>query len=112
MQRAARTATFLARREHGSAFHRGPRPRDLVGPDETALCGNFEPEIWADNLVRMHVEEATQRIRQLSDGDLLAGLNGALGASRRLVALVLAHLSEVEERRLHLLAGYSSLFAY
>ena len=60
----------------------------------------------------MNVEEAVEGVRGLSDEELLAGLNRALGTSRRLVAWVLAHLAEVEQRRLHLLAGYSSLFAY
>ena len=41
----------------------------------------------------------------MSDEALLARLNGLLGSSRKLVALVVAHLGEVEERRLHLLAG-------
>jgi hypothetical protein len=60
----------------------------------------------------MRVREAIEQVRTLSDGELLAGLSGALGASRRWVVVLLAHLAEVEERRLHLLAGYSSLFAY
>ena len=60
----------------------------------------------------MNIGASLDRLRTLSDDELLAGLNGVLGANRRLVALVLAHLAEVEERRLHLLAGYGSLFAY
>ena len=52
------------------------------------------------------------RVRALSDGDLLASLEGAVGVLRRSAADVVAHLGEVEERRLHLLAGYSSMFAY
>ena len=51
-------------------------------------------------------------MRGLSDEELLAGLRGVLGSSRRLAALVVAHLGEVEERRLHWLAGHGSLFAY
>src|SRR5262245_45752259 len=51
-------------------------------------------------------------VRGLSEGELLAGLSGLLSANRRSVALVLAHLAEVEERRLHLIGGYASLFAY
>lgn len=52
------------------------------------------------------------RIRALSDGELLQGLSGALRLTRRAVAEVVVHLGEVEERRLHLLGGYASLFAY
>ena len=60
----------------------------------------------------MDMGRVVERVRRLSDGELLAGLSGVLGGSRRLVALLLAHLAEVEERRLHLLAGYGSLFVY
>ncbi len=51
-------------------------------------------------------------LRELSNEELEAGLNGLLGAGARLEARVVAHLAEVEERRLHLLAGYSSLYDY
>lgn len=51
-------------------------------------------------------------MRRLSDEALLAGLNRALGSSRKLMAVVIAHLGEVEERRLALLAGHESMFAY
>lgn len=60
----------------------------------------------------MDIGDAVGRVRQLSDDELLAGLSGALGSSRRWTALVLAHLAEMEERRLHLLAGCDSLFSY
>jgi hypothetical protein len=52
------------------------------------------------------------RVRALSNEQLLLGLNGLLSRSRRFTALIVAHLGEVEERRLHLLAGASSLFSY
>src|SRR5262245_12825535 len=48
----------------------------------------------------------------LSDGELLGGLNGVICAGRRALAQLLAHLAEVEERRLHLRAACPSLFAY
>ena len=41
-----------------------------------------------------------------------AGLSGLLGARAQLEARIVAHLAEVEARRLHLLAGYSSLYDY
>jgi hypothetical protein len=47
-----------------------------------------------------------------SDRQLLEGLRARVGNGRQLMAEVLAHLGEVEERRLHLLAGYGSMFAY
>src|SRR5688572_21203747 len=60
----------------------------------------------------MEAREEVARVRRMSDEELLAGLMGVLGSSRKLAALLVAHLGEVEERRLHLLAGFGSLFAY
>jgi hypothetical protein len=60
----------------------------------------------------MNIEEEVLRVQRLSDQDLLAGLTGVLASSRQLGALMVAHLGEVDARRLHLLAGHGSLFAY
>jgi hypothetical protein len=60
----------------------------------------------------MGIADELGRLRQMSDDALLAGLSGALRSSRGWTALVLAHLAEVEDRRLHLLAGCSSMFVY
>jgi hypothetical protein len=60
----------------------------------------------------MGIADEMGRIRKLPDDELLSGLSRALGSSRGWTALVLAHLAEVDERRLHLIAGYQSLFAY
>ena len=60
----------------------------------------------------MAIADEVGRVRRLSDDELLAGLHGAAGSTRRWTALVLAHLGEVEERRLQLLAGYGSMFDY
>jgi hypothetical protein len=48
----------------------------------------------------------------LTDSALLDGLHRIVGAGRQLLAELLAHLCEVEDRRLHLDAGYPSMFAY
>jgi hypothetical protein len=60
----------------------------------------------------MEFSEGLARVRALSDGDLLSSLQGVVRALRRSAAEVVAHLSEVEERRLHLLAGHASMFMY
>ena len=60
----------------------------------------------------MDIGERLSRIRELSDEALLEGIGHVLGANRQLVALVVAHLGEVDERRLHLIRGYGTLFAY
>jgi hypothetical protein len=51
-------------------------------------------------------------LRKLSDNELLQGLLLLVKNERRSKARVVAHLAEVEERRLHLRAGCSSLFDY
>ena len=48
----------------------------------------------------------------LSDEALIDGLNRVVVSGRRMLAEVLAHLCEVENRRLHLDTGYPSMFAY
>lgn len=60
----------------------------------------------------MDIAEHVMRVRTLSDEDLQASLGTVVGTGRKLTALILAHLGEVEERRLHLLSGYDSMFAY
>jgi hypothetical protein len=60
----------------------------------------------------MELGEELSRVRSLSNEALLLGLSHSLRTSRRAVAEVVAHLGEVEERRLHLLGGYASMFAY
>ena len=46
-----------------------------------------------------------------SNEALLGALSALVGSSRRLLAELVAHLAEVEERRLHLDSGYGSMFA-
>ncbi len=48
----------------------------------------------------------------LSDEQVLGGLARTLGSNRRLTAELVAHLGEVEERRLHLDAACGSMFSY
>jgi hypothetical protein len=52
------------------------------------------------------------KLGALSDRQLLDGLGAVLGSGRRLLAELVAHLGEVEERRLHLDAACSSMFSY
>jgi hypothetical protein len=51
-------------------------------------------------------------LRDVTDRDLQAELTRLLASSSRTEARIIAHLAAVEERRLHLVAGSSSLFAY
>jgi HNH endonuclease len=53
-----------------------------------------------------------RKLGGLSDAALLDGLVRVTRSGRRLLAELLAHLCEVESRRLHLDMGYPSLFAY
>jgi hypothetical protein len=52
------------------------------------------------------------KLGSLSDEALVRGLQRVVSAGRRTAAELVAHLCEVEERRLHLDAGYPSMFAY
>jgi hypothetical protein len=51
-------------------------------------------------------------LSDISDEELEGGLSNLLGAGARVEARIVAHLAEVEARRLHLLAGCSSLYDY
>ena len=51
-------------------------------------------------------------VTRLTNRELLVRLRFLVQGERNATAAVVAHLSEVEERRLHLVEGYSSLFAY
>jgi hypothetical protein len=48
----------------------------------------------------------------LDDDSLLRSLLAAVGAHRNATAAIVAHLAEVEERRLHLRRAFSSMFQY
>src|SRR3954451_11785745 len=52
------------------------------------------------------------RLVDLGSAELLAGLSELVRQGNVLSARVLAHLVELEERKLHLELGFSSLFAY
>jgi hypothetical protein len=47
-----------------------------------------------------------------SDGELMDGVARLVGVHRRVTAKLVAYLAEIEERRLHLVAGYSSMFDF
>jgi hypothetical protein len=52
------------------------------------------------------------RLRDYSDEDLLSSMTKLTGSHRELTAEIVAHLAEIEDRRLHLLAGFSSMFEF
>ena len=60
----------------------------------------------------MQNEGSFWNLAGLTDGALLGGLSRLVGSGRQLLGEVIAHLAEVEERRLHLDAGFGSMFAY
>ena len=49
---------------------------------------------------------------QLSDDDLVAAVSSLARCEREATAGLLAHLAELDARRLYLAAGFSSLFTY
>jgi hypothetical protein len=52
------------------------------------------------------------KLDRLSDSQVLEGVDSLVRSGRRLTAELIAHLAEVEERRLHLKAAYGSMFSY
>src|SRR6186713_2110568 len=60
----------------------------------------------------MESREHFWRLEHLSDRQLLEHLQGVLRTQRCALAELVAHLGEVEERRLHLAAAHGSMFSY
>jgi hypothetical protein len=60
------------------------------------------------NTVSLHINNA----RQLADDELLARITSLAAQERGVTVELIAHLAELETRRLHLAAGYPSMFAY
>src|SRR5260221_11168188 len=52
------------------------------------------------------------RLVGLGNSELLVGLSDLVRRSNELTGDVLAHLAELEERKLHLERGFTSIFAY
>ncbi len=52
------------------------------------------------------------RVARLSDQDLLTEVKGLAQSEREATVALIAHLAEIDERRLHLAEGYPSLFRY
>jgi hypothetical protein len=51
-------------------------------------------------------------LHQRSDHELLSEIRQLVGSHREITAKLAGYLAEVEERRLHLQAGFSSMFEY
>src|SRR5215510_3369813 len=60
-----------------------------------------------DSVARSHWQ-----LGDLTDAQLIGSLQGLLASCRRSIARLIAHLAEVEERRLHLRKACSSMFVY
>lgn len=65
-----------------------------------------EGDEWPMNLT------ATSSLAQLSDQELLAKVTTLAADERQATTLLIAHLAELDARRLYLAEGYASLFAY
>ena len=55
---------------------------------------------------------STYQLSHLSDGTLLSGLKTLVARERETTAELLAHVAEVDQRKLYLPAAYPSMFAY
>jgi hypothetical protein len=54
----------------------------------------------------------TMNLSEHSDEDLLSSVAKLVGSHRDLTVRLVAHLAEIEDRRLHLLQGFSSMFEF
>ena len=77
--------------------------RDLALYRESAWHSEARKSAWYPR--RMKDRDVFWKLEALSDRQLLERLGSMLGSSRRLMAELIAHLGEVEERRLHLVAA-------
>ena len=59
-----------------------------------------------------HAEKNESKIKNLSDQDLISNLKNLIQQERSLLTEILLHLREVEERRIFLTLGFSSLYEY
>lgn len=69
------------------------------------LRGNGEARNQRANARDMDLSER-------SDEDLLSDVAKLAGSHRKLTARLVAYLAEIEDRRLHLVAGFSSMFEF
>lgn len=56
------------------------------------------------------IDDSRYNLSHLSDGDVLAGTRGLVGASNQLFADLLAHLAEGETRGIHRTKACASLY--
>src|SRR6185312_14651090 len=96
---------------HGSAY----------GASRTTISENAKPPSFlletrfCGRLMRSKIEGVYRDmipLRELDDNALVASLRTLVGTHRRVTAELLQHLGEIEERRIHLLGAYPSLFEY
>jgi hypothetical protein len=60
----------------------------------------------------MNTNDVVERVARLSDQDLLAQVKDLAQREREATVALIAHLAELDERRLYLAEGYPSLFKY
>jgi hypothetical protein len=67
---------------------------------------------WSWRMVVKDTGTGADHLRALSDDDLLRGLDDLLSQSRRVEWQLVAHVGEVDERKLYAREGSDSMFAY
>jgi hypothetical protein len=84
----------------------------LGGSVERLVAGESVARKWPWYVELMRRQLRFWELGHVSDDELLARLELAVRETSALTAEVVAHLAEVEERRLHLHKAFSSLFSY
>jgi hypothetical protein len=90
----ARSRTIACKTVRESLKHPIARPRDAQ---------ELEKSAWY---------AGTMDLSELPDQELLRSITRLTGSHRELTVALVVHLGEIEERKLHLVAGFSSLFEF
>jgi hypothetical protein len=80
--------------------------------DESRTSTTDGEHLLTNEQKRAHVADQTRPLAALSDEILLRRLNELLGQTRRVEADLIAHIAEVDARRLYAREAFPSMFAY
>jgi hypothetical protein len=87
--------------------------RTLSRPRRFEIALNHQKRACASlKSTKISVLSKSMKLRHRSDRDLLTDVGALIGSHRELTAKLVAYLGEIEQRRLHLYAGFSSMFEF
>lgn len=89
-------------------------PRRLNTEVRVVECARQRPaqRVGKRACYRAFMMNSHEEVASLSSSDLLENTRELVGRSRRLEAVLLVHLGEIDERKLYLELGFPSMFAF